>query len=168
MGEVGPGAMKPDQFLKKNARDEHFQKRVKSARGHREKDHVICADMRRPPVPKVTDHIATPYRTRRSFINKNALDAMLSEPTKNSNQQFVDAPNGNTQPLKQSGMVPQFVEKREFGRVPGYLKRFKEERKIEVLKWEAEQEEIRRQKDMMKLQPHERQEILQVRFQLVA
>ena len=47
---------------------------------------------RKPTVPKVTDHIATPMRTRRSFVHKNALEAMVSEPTALDNPQFVDAP----------------------------------------------------------------------------
>ena len=47
---------------------------------------------RKPTVPKVTDHIATPMRTRRSFVHKNALEAMVSEPTAIDNPQFVDAP----------------------------------------------------------------------------
>ena len=51
---------------------------------------------RKPIVPKVTDHIATPMRTRRSFVHKNALEAMVSEPTALDNPQFVDAPQVRT------------------------------------------------------------------------
>ena len=63
-------------------------------------------DRRRPPVPKATDHIATPYRTRRNFVHKNALDAMLSEPpnaaggkdsSDSNDAYYVDSPRGNTQ-----------------------------------------------------------------------
>ena len=71
-----------------------------------DKDANCARDGRRPPVPKATDHIATPYRTRRNFVHKNALDAMLSEPPgKNSGEGdedssdvcYVDSPRGNTQ-----------------------------------------------------------------------
>ena len=68
-------------------------------------------DRRRPPVPKATDHIATPYRTRRNFVHKNALDAMLSEPpnaagkdsSDSSDACYVDSPRGNTQVMYTKG-----------------------------------------------------------------
>ena len=128
-----------------------------------DKDRVACGDEnRRPPVPKATDHIATPYRTRRSFVNKNALDAMLSEPSRNENPQFVDAPKGNLQSKINSGMIPNYVEKPKFGKVPGYLKRRKQEQIEEQKRWEEEQEAILKRREMMKLQDHERQSILDV------
>ena len=128
-----------------------------------EKDRVACADEnRRPPVPKSTDHIATPYRTRRNFVNKNALDAMLSEPSKIEDPQFVDAPRGNLQSKVNSGMMPNYVEKPKFGKVPGYLKRRKQEQVEEQKRWEEEQEAMAKRKEMMKLQDHERQSILDV------
>ena len=128
-----------------------------------DKDRTACADEnRRPPVPKSTDHIATPYRTRRNFVNKNALDAMLSEPSKIEDPQFVDAPKGNLQSKVNSGMMPNYVEKQKFGKVPGYLKRRKQEQVEEQNRWEEEQEAMAKRKEMMKLQDHERQSILDV------
>ena len=124
---------------------------------------MICAEAnRRPPVPKCTDHIATPYRTRRSFVNKNALDAMLSEPSKVEDPQFVDSPKGNVQSKLCSGMVPVFAERPKFGKVPVYLKRRKQEKLEEEERWEQEQEKIAKKREMMKLQDHERQTILEV------
>ena len=74
------------------------------ARNSGDKDVHCGKDGRRPPVPKATDHIATPYRTRRNFVHKNALDAMLSEPPggkdssgDSSDACYVDSPRGNTQ-----------------------------------------------------------------------
>ena len=128
-----------------------------------DKDRVACGDdNRRPPVPKATDHIATPYRTRRSFVNKNAMDAMLSEPSRIEDPQFVDAPKGNVQSKINSGMMPNFIEKPKFGKVPGYLKRRKQEQVDDQKRWEEEQEAIVKRKEMMKLQDHERQSILDV------
>ena len=117
---------------------------------------------RRPPVPKATDHIATPYRTRRSFVNKNALDAMLSEPSRIEDPQYVDEPKGHLQSKINSGMIPNYVEQQKFGKVPGYLKRRKQEQVEEQKRWEEEQEAIAKKREMMKLQDHERQSILDV------
>ena len=95
-------------------------------------------------------------------MNKNALDAMLSEPSKIEDPQFVDAPKGNLQSKVNSGMVPNYVEKPKFGKVPGYLKRRKQEQVEDQKRWEEEQEAMAKRKEMMKLQDHERQSILDV------
>ena len=95
-------------------------------------------------------------------MNKNALDAMLSEPSKIEDPQFVDAPKGNLQSKVNSGMVPNYIEKPKFGKVPGYLKRRKQEQVEDQKRWEEEQEAMAKRKEMMKLQDHERQSILDV------
>ena len=71
-------------------------------------------------------------------MNKNALDAMLSEPSKIEDPQFVDEPKGNLQSKVNSGMMPNYVEKPKFGKVPGYLKRRKQEQVDEQKRWEEE------------------------------
>ena len=95
-------------------------------------------------------------------MNKNALDAMLSEPSKVEDPQFVDEPKGNLQSKINSGMMPNYVEKPKFGKVPVYLKRRKQEQFDEQKRWEEEQEAIVTRREMMKLQDHERQSILDV------
>jgi hypothetical protein len=100
------------------------------------------------------------FGNRRSFVNKNAMDAMLSEPSRIEDPQFVDAPKGNVQSKINSGMMPNFIEKPKFGKVPGYLKRRKQEQVEDQKRWEDEQEAIVKRKEMMKLQDHERQSIL--------
>jgi hypothetical protein len=123
---------------------------------------VVNHPEKRPNVPKVTDHIATPMRSRRSFVHKNALDAMISEPTALDDPQFVDSAHGNRQTIKTSGMVPNFMEKKEFGLTPGYIKKLKKEKMAEQERWEHEQQEIIQRREMMKLQDEEREAILQV------
>ena len=117
---------------------------------------------KKPTVPKVTDHIATPMRTRRSFVHKNALDAMILEPTAQDDPQYVDSPQGTKQSLSKSGMVPIFTEKKDFGKVPTYIKKLKKTRKEEEIRWENEQNEQMKKREMMKLQDEEREQILQV------
>ena len=163
MGEAQTNLSPPEDYLRKKTRDAQFYKRVKSARAHREK---VVHEERKPMVPKVTDHIATPMRSRRNFVQKNALDAMISEPTNQEETHFVDAPGGNKQALKPSGMVPNYVEKKEFGKVPTYIKKLKKTREDEQKRWEDEQQEILRKREMMKLQDNERDALLQVSLKL--
>lgn len=47
-------------------------------------------------------------------LQRNALDAMISEPNKTQDPMFVDDPMGNKQSVKGAGMVPNFVEKKVF------------------------------------------------------
>ena len=117
---------------------------------------------RKPSVPKVTDHVATPMRSRRNFVEKNALDAMISEPSNTEDPQFVDAPGGNKQSLQKSGMVPKHIEKKDFAKVPAYIKKIKKAKIEDQKRWEHEQQEIVRRREMMKLQSEEREAILQV------
>ena len=159
MGEAQTNLAPPEEYLRKKTRDAQFYRRVKSARAHREK---VVSEDRKPTVPKVTDHVATPMRSRRNFVQKNALDAMISEPTNQEETHFVDAPGGNKQPLKPSGMVPNYAEKKEFGKIPTYIKKLKKSRIEEQKQWEDAQQEILRKREMMKLQANERDALLQV------
>ena len=59
-------------------------------------------------------------------------------------------------------MVPNYSEKAKFGKVPGYLKKFKNDKAMEQARWEEEQEELMRRREKMKLQDHERHELLEV------
>ena len=128
MGEAKTTLHPPEEFLRKKTREVNFQQRAKSARARRKYNnqtaglalHVLLFDfylgdtgkycnlegLRRPPVPKVTDHVATPLRHRRNFVTKNAVDVMCSKAVNPTDPQFVDSPNGNTQPIVKSGMVP--------------------------------------------------------------
>ena len=123
---------------------------------------VTVHDDRKPNVPKVTDHIATPMRSRRNFLQKNALDVMISEPENQENPHFVDSPNGSKHLLKPSGMMPNFVEKKDFGKTPAYIKKLKKAKMEEQKRWEHEQQEIIRRREMMKLQDAEREALLMV------
>ena len=101
-------------------------------------------------------------RSRRNIVHKNALNAMISEPAQLESPKFVDAPGGNKQSLKPSGMVPVFAEKKDFGKVPNYIRKIKKNREDDQKRWEEEQREIMKKREMMRLQDYERDSILQV------
>ena len=46
------------------------------------------------------------------LFQRNALDAMISEPSKVQDPMFIDDPSGNKQSIKGSGMAPNFVERK--------------------------------------------------------
>ncbi len=112
MGEARTEPPDPDRFLRKQTGDLRFRQRAKSARGHREPARPHCDERRRPAVPRVTDHVATPLRHRRNFLARNAIDVMCSgqneEEEEEDGEKFVDSADGHTQNLARSGMKPVF------------------------------------------------------------
>ncbi len=94
---------------------------------------------------------------------------------------FVDAPDGHLQSLVHSGMQPVFKDKKAsktcvesllllltvtmtqtFGRVPGYLQRFRRAKEEDQLRWEEERRQERDRMESMKLSKEEREGILEV------
>ena len=135
MGEAETALAAPEEFLRKNARQAAFHKRAKSARAHREFEppkvtrglnfgrqfqtdfyagEVARCESHHPPVPKLTDHVATPMRHRRNFVAKNTVDAMISAAVETAagDEKFVDGPNGSTQNKMRSGMVEVYTQQK--------------------------------------------------------
>ena len=61
-------------------------------------------------------------------------------------------------------MAPTYVEKKDFGKVPTYIKKIKKSKVEEQVRWEENQQEILRKREMMKLQDNEREALLQVQY----
>lgn len=75
---------------------------------------VARCESHHPPVPKLTDHVATPMRHRRNFVAKNTVDAMISAAAETAaeDEKFVDGPNGSTQNKMKSGMVEVYTQQK--------------------------------------------------------
>jgi len=81
---------------------------------------------KRPQVPKNNDTPLMGLKTTKNFISTNAVENITAVP-KLPAKKFVDTKNGDTQNLIPSGYEPVFVHKKEFGEVPMYLTKRKEE-----------------------------------------
>lgn len=115
--------------------------------------------MRKPPVPRKDEKPLMGIRTNKNFINTNAVENIMSVPKKPV-PKFVDTRRGNTSLLDQSGLVPKYSKKGDYGEVPDYLRKRNEET------WRAQEEynayikERMRQGAMKCLSDEEREEII--------
>lgn len=113
-------------------------RRAASARGSRDSHSHY---ERSPPVPTVSDHIATPMRHRRkNHVQENILYVMRSKPVEQHDQRIVDSVNGSSQSILNSGLVSTYSRKKSFGKIPAYIrKNAKEQReRMNAMEMEAQ------------------------------
>lgn len=72
-------------------------------------------------------------KTTKNFITTNAIANITTVPKKPS-PKYVDDPSGASHNLETSGLVPKFIHKKEYGKVPPYL----DQRKREMAEAQAE------------------------------
>jgi len=81
---------------------------------------------RKPALPTEQNQPSRP--TEKDFIRTNAIENITSVPRK-PKAQYCDTKDGHKNDLISSGLVPRFTMKSDFGSVPEYLVRRKEETK---------------------------------------
>ncbi|RZF49058.1 hypothetical protein LSTR_LSTR012123 [Laodelphax striatellus] len=100
----------PEQFLRKRSRVVR--------RPHVEK-HPMPPDARKPPVPpRYSD-----YHTRqcdKNFKRQNIVEAVRAQP-KEPEPALADTTHGDVKKLAGSGLMPQYIYSKNFGKVPKYL-----------------------------------------------
>ncbi|XP_076348570.1 enkurin [Tachypleus tridentatus] len=112
MGKAEVSLSPPNEFLKKHEKNSHFGK-------------VMCfkypdAVQRQPPVPKVSEKPPKIEKSDKDFITENIQDILCATPRK-PEPRLVDTCKGNVFPLETSGLVPKYINKKEFGVLPSYL-----------------------------------------------
>jgi len=98
-------------------------------------------------------------KSTKNFITTNAVENIMSVPKKPA-ANFVDTKKGDTQPLEISGLVPKYLKRKDFGEVPEYLTRRKEEVARAQAEYDAYVKEHYKRGAMKKLSGEERQHIL--------
>jgi len=92
-----------------------------------EKYHYPDEDRKRPAVPRAKD--APPLmgiKTTKNFITTNAVENIMAVPKKPATN-TVDTRHGDTFPLEDSGLVPKYRNKKDFGTTPAYIVKRAEE-----------------------------------------
>ncbi|KAI6649304.1 Enkurin-like [Oopsacas minuta] len=120
---MGPAKVtQPDtqNYLKKNSIANMKPPRRSSDEFERDTTH-------KPPVPKHDERPLMGTKTDKNFIKSNAMENINST-AKKSDPKYVDSPSGTSHTLDPSGLVPKYVMKRDYGKVPGYLEKRKDER----------------------------------------
>ena len=63
-------------------------------------------------VPRVTDHVIAAPKSNRNFIHWNALSQMRAAPQERAEHKLVDQPNGSSQVVERSGLMPKYALKK--------------------------------------------------------
>ncbi|XP_060920585.1 enkurin [Labrus mixtus] len=153
MKTMGPAKVEvppPDKYLKKHSNDSKLPEITQCSKEGRN----TCA-VRKPPVPARTDQPLMGFHTKRDFIKTASAVPMKPRPA------CVDTIKGHKQPLEKSGLLPEYIKKKDYGEVPEYLKqRIEEEQRaheenLRFLKDQREQGAIRQ------LSEEERQSLIE-------
>ena len=83
-------------------------------------------EQKKPPVPKHNENNVLVSKTNKDFINRNAVGNILSIPKKPPSK-FVDTRGGAAHTLELSGLIPVYLKKKDYGKLPNYLTQRKEE-----------------------------------------
>ena len=114
---------------------------------------------KKPSVPKHDEKPLMGIRSNKNFINTNAVESIMSVPKKPV-PKFVDTRHGDNNLLENSGLLPKYVSKADYGQVPDYLKKRNEEVIKAQQEYDAYIRERMRQGAMKQLTDEERDEII--------
>jgi hypothetical protein len=118
MGPAKIPLSKPDDFLKKHSKEIKLPEKSPPKLG--------LSESTKPRVPTVRDKPQMAQKTNKDFIKTNAISNITAVP-KRPQPKYVDSPKGSSFPLEESGLLPQYVRKKTYGKVPNYLETRKKE-----------------------------------------
>ncbi|KAF7649204.1 hypothetical protein LDENG_00145430 [Lucifuga dentata] len=152
MRTMGPAKVEmpsPDKYLRKHSKEPKLPEK---------KEYLEVANrtftMKKPPVPLRTDNPPMGIRTKRDFTKTPVLVPKMPQPI------YVDTKRGDKHLLENSGLVPKYINKKDYGEIPEYLQQRNEDA------WRAQEEydnyvkEQRRQGALKQLSDEEREAIL--------
>ncbi|XP_067434461.1 enkurin [Thunnus thynnus] len=153
MKTMGPAKVEvpsPEKYLKKHSKEPKLPEKKEYLKEVRN----TCS-MKKPAVPAKTDNPPMGIYTKRDFIKTTTVMPMKPQPT------YVDTNKGHKELLENSGLVPKYIMKRDYGEVPEYLlQRNEDERRAK----EEYDKFVREQMDQGAMKPlsdEERQAILE-------
>ncbi|CAJ1082674.1 enkurin [Xyrichtys novacula] len=149
---MGPAKVEmpsPDKYLKKHSKESRLPEKAPGLRETR------SYSARKPPVPARTDQPLMGLQTKRDFLKTAPAVPVKPRPT------CVDTRKGHKQPLENSGLLPKYIKKKDFGEVPEYLQQRNAEQRRAQEELRNFLEEQKEQGAMKQLSEEERQKILE-------
>ncbi|XP_044535499.1 enkurin [Gracilinanus agilis] len=115
---------------------------------------------KKPPVPSRNDHPIMGIQSGKNFINTNAADVIMGV-AKKPKALYVDKRTGDRHGLEYSGLIPKYINKKDYGITPQYIcKRNEEVKKVQEEYDNYVQENLKRAA-MKRLSDEERDSVLQ-------
>uniref|UniRef100_A0A3P8WXV3 Enkurin, TRPC channel interacting protein n=1 Tax=Cynoglossus semilaevis TaxID=244447 RepID=A0A3P8WXV3_CYNSE len=151
MGPAKVDVPVPDQYLKKHSTETKLQEKSENAKEVR----GSCT-AKKPPVPTRAEIPTMGIQTKRDFV-RTVTTAAPTKPQPTS----VDTRKGHKQLLENSGLVPKYIRKKDYGEVPEYLLQRNEEKQRAQEEYDMFVKEQQEQGAMTHLSDAERQAVLE-------
>ncbi|XP_044940901.1 enkurin isoform X3 [Mustela putorius furo] len=153
MKTMGPPKVEvpsPKDFLKKHSKEKTLPPQKKFDRN----------EPKKPPVPLRTEHPVMGIQSEKNFINTNAADVIMGV-AKKPKPIYVDKRTGDKHDLETSGLVPKYINKKDYGVTPEYICKRNEEVKKAQEEYDNYIQENLRKAAMKRLSDEEREAVLQ-------
>ncbi|KAA0704937.1 Enkurin [Triplophysa tibetana] len=112
---MGPAQMdipSPEKYLLKRSKEPKLPEKKSF-----QYEDVTCS---KPPVPARTDKPLMGIQSNKNFIQTNAIENIMAVPRK-PRPTYADTKKGDKQILENSGLVPKYIKKKDYGQTPEYL-----------------------------------------------
>ncbi|XP_060776735.1 enkurin-like [Neoarius graeffei] len=114
---------------------------------------------RKPRIPMKTEQPLMAGHTKRNFVRSNMVENMMAVPCK-PQPAYAHTKHGDKEVLENSGLVPKFIKKKDYGQTPQYLSQRQEEVRRAQEEYDHYVKERMKEGAMKKFSEEERQEIL--------
>ncbi|XP_027013636.1 enkurin [Tachysurus fulvidraco] len=114
---------------------------------------------RKPPIPAKTERPVMNVHTKRDIVRSNAVENIMAVPRKPRPAQAYTR-HGDKVLLENSGLVPKFTRKEDYGQIPQYLTQRQEEERRAQEEYDCYVKERMKDGAMKQLSEEERQDIL--------
>ncbi|XP_023132226.1 enkurin [Amphiprion ocellaris] len=122
MRTMGPAKVEmpsTDKYLKKHSKE---SKPLGATECSKDAHKTCTCTEKKPPVPARTDNPLMGIHTKRDFIKTATAVPKKPQPI------CVDTSKGHKQPLENSGLVPKYIKKTDYGKIPTYLQQRNDEK----------------------------------------
>ncbi|XP_058524889.1 enkurin [Ochotona princeps] len=150
MGPAKVDVPSPKDFLKKHSKEKILPPKKK----------FEWNEPRKPAVPARTDHPIMGIQSGKNFINTNAADVIMGV-AKKPKPIYVDKRTGDRHDLETSGLLPKYINKKDYGVTPKYICVRNEEVRQAQEEYNRYIQENLRKAAMKRLSDEEREAILQ-------
>jgi hypothetical protein len=98
-------------------------------------------------------------KSNKNYVTTNAVNNIMAVPRKPA-AKYVDTVSGDTFDLVASGLVPKYTNKKDYGKVPGFLERRREDMTAAQAEYDCYIEESLRRGQMEQVTEEERDTLL--------
>ncbi|XP_075996510.1 enkurin-like isoform X2 [Genypterus blacodes] len=150
MGPANVEVPAPDKYLLKHSKEPKLPENFSAVAPK-------TSTLRRPPVPLRTEKPLMGLQTRRDFVKTAHEDILQKTPQ----PIYADTKRGDKHLLENSGLVPKYRKKKDYGEIPKYLHQRNEETRRAQEDYDQYVKDQRRQGSMKQLSEAQRHAILE-------